>query len=230
MSSLQTTDINTELLTFGFIRANFDHKYEQNVPMALQYLILKFSNKIIGCSLLSIQQDLNLFQSISTKLSQIRRFNLLFRASDHEHSGSKFHDYCNNKGATITIIESNYGNIFGGYTSISWKSTGEFGTEFRRDKNAFLFLIKSDDESIQKQCPLLFGITKYQARTAIRCVKDYGPTFGVGADIFIPDRCNQRLCSTYRCSYDSKDVKYIGGGSSKCFEIKDYEVFKIDFK
>ena len=43
----------------------------------------------------------------------------LFRASQHENPIKKFHEICDDKPGYIVIIESEYGHIFGGYTSIS---------------------------------------------------------------------------------------------------------------
>ena len=96
----------------------------------------------------------------------------MFRESDHEYSGSKFHEYCDNKEGTITIIKSNLGNIFEGYTSKSWKATGLY----TRYENAFLFLIKSDDRATESKCPLLLELKKDHANCAIYCDSSCSPT------------------------------------------------------
>jgi hypothetical protein len=52
---------------------------------------------------------------------------LLFRGSERENKfdKTKFHDKCDEKGPTITLIKSKeYGNIFGGYTDIPWSRDG----------------------------------------------------------------------------------------------------------
>ena len=178
MTSSQSSDL--QLVTFNYIRNQYEKKYKQDVPMALKYLTMKFSNRIIGCKLLTIKQDIKFFKLLTTKLPSIRRFNLLFRASDHKYSAAKFHEYCDNKPGTITIIKSNWGNIFGGYTSKSWTSNNFF---YIKDENAFLFLIKSDDESIQIKCPLLLELDKDQVDYAIQGISGCGPIFGLGFDI-----------------------------------------------
>ena len=49
-----------------------------------------------------------------------KNLHLLFRASEHESSlAEKFHELCDGKGPTITIIRSDYQKLFGGYASIS---------------------------------------------------------------------------------------------------------------
>ncbi len=50
------------------------------------------------------------------------KWRLLYRASEHDHTGRSFHEYCDDiKGPTLVIIKSSGGWIFGGYTTQSWK-------------------------------------------------------------------------------------------------------------
>jgi len=46
---------------------------------------------------------------------------LLFRASRDGFTAENFHSRCNNKGPTVTIVQSGE-NIFGGFTEKSWRS------------------------------------------------------------------------------------------------------------
>ena len=238
MASSLPTEL--ELITFNYIRNHYEKKYKQNVPMALKYLTSKYSNMIIGCKLLTIKEDLNFFKLLSTKLSSIRKFNLLFRASDHNYSAAKFHEHCDDKGGTITIIKSNFGNIFGGYTSKSWKKLDTVW--FKKDENAFLFLIKCDDKSLQYKCPLLLELKQKYVEYAILCT-NHGPTFGGGFDISINDNCNNKLHNksnrfntNFSCqsSYDAPKVTICGGNTTDpdypqkyLFQVIDYEVFQI---
>ena len=50
-----------------------------------------------------------------------RRLRLLFQASRDGFSAETFHSKCDNKGPTVTIVQSG-DNIFGGFTEKSWKS------------------------------------------------------------------------------------------------------------
>ena len=223
-------------MTFNFIRNNYEKKYKIHVPMALKYITLKFSNKITGSRLLTIQQDFDFFKLLQTKLPSIRRFKFLFRASDHQYSAKKFHQLCDNKPGTITIIKSNWGNIFGGYTSKSWVSTSYQPVS---DKKAFLFLIKCDDVSIQKKCPLLLKLRRDHVKYAIGCYDEFGPIFGRGLDICIRDNCNKTLHIeskwydvnySRQISYDSPGVNICGGcmrnSDAYLFQVIDYEVFQ----
>ena len=221
-----------ELVTFNYIRSEYENKYKQNVPMALKYLTTQFSKRIIGCNLLTIKQDLDFFKLLSTKLPSIHRFDLLFRASDHQYSADKFHEHCDHKPGTITIIKSNWGNIFGGYTSKSWWKLQRL--RYIRDENAFLYVIKSDDISIKNNCPLLLELRKDDIDRAICCHTYFGPRFG--DDILIRDNCNQKhenaACQN---SYKNNDIPMVNlcGGNvineygEQLFEVIDYQVFQI---
>ena len=233
MASSQPSDL--ELVVFNFIRNNYEAKHKKNVPMALKYLTLQFSNRFVECSLLSLRQDIDFFKLLLTKLTTIRRFQLLFRASDHNYSADKFHEYCDNKPGTISIIKSSCGNIFGGYTSKSWTSNhGPVG-----DENAFLFLLKSDFPSIQQKCPLLLELKELHVGVAIFCDEFYGPTFGAGFDIIIRDNCNEDPDEVYEfdtnysdlSSYSCEGVLGLCGdlkeGCTNHFQVIDYEVIQI---
>ena len=66
---------------------------------------------------------------------------LLFRASDHKWSAKEFHNRCNNKGPTVTIVKSSVGRLSGGFAKTSWQSKKE---GYQDDPHAFLFSIDSE--------------------------------------------------------------------------------------
>ncbi len=51
---------------------------------------------------------------------------LLYSGNKHGWSCEKFHELCDDKGATITIMKSKANKIFGGFTTKSWKSSLEY--------------------------------------------------------------------------------------------------------
>eukprot|EP01084_Bolivina_argentea_P018991 35362_1 len=67
------------------------------------------------------------------------KLSLLYRWSRDGKNTKSFHDRCDNKGATLSVIHSNYNHVCGGYASTSWTSSGSG----KRDENAFLYLIRS---------------------------------------------------------------------------------------
>jgi hypothetical protein len=60
---------------------------------------------------------------------------LLYRATADGFTAAKFHELCDDQGATLVLIKSEVGFVFGGYTSISWVPNGQY---YPDDKN-FLF-------------------------------------------------------------------------------------------
>jgi len=69
-----------------------------------------------GSTLLKVEQKkkLNEFYGKSSQ-----QWELIYKASRDGFDANTFHSRCDNKGPTITIIQSNNGYLFGGYTSIS---------------------------------------------------------------------------------------------------------------
>jgi hypothetical protein len=62
---------------------------------------------------LSIHEDL-LNKWFDEKLAELK---LIYRGTDHEFTRKSWEDQCLNKGPTLTLIQSDNGRIFGGYTS-----------------------------------------------------------------------------------------------------------------
>ena len=51
------------------------------------------------------------------------QFQVLFSSSFHSSfEADKFHELCDGKGASVTLITTTDGKTCGGYTSISWES------------------------------------------------------------------------------------------------------------
>merc|ERR1711902_378582 len=108
-----------EMVVWYFIRHEYEDKFDCDIPSGLKQLIIHFSKRMIGCNMLTFQEDIKFYNLLSARLGH-RNFKLLFRASEHGFSASAFHKFCDGYGPSLTIIESNFGNIFGGYTSIKW--------------------------------------------------------------------------------------------------------------
>eukprot|EP01084_Bolivina_argentea_P030188 55974_1 len=177
-----TTTTESELVVFYYIRNEYESKFNKiTVPMALKYLIVSFSNRIIGSKLLTTQEDSDFVQLLQNKIPIIGRFNLLFRASENGFKAKDFHNQCDNYGSTITIIKSNFGNIFGGYTNIPWTSAWTELSHYA-DPNSFLFLIRANKEKNQNNCPLIFEIKHGHAKSDKIVFHDTGcgPIFGGG--------------------------------------------------
>ena len=100
-------------------------------------------------------------------------YKLLYRSSEHGKRPLDFHTKCDNKGPTITFIETLDGFRFGGYTNLDWDCSGDYK---RNGKNNFLF-------SLDK----MRRLSHSHGKGEIMCEASRGPTFGRGYDLEILD-------------------------------------------
>ena len=142
-----------------------------NIPVVVTNLIIRFASNIFPCDqLLTTEEDYRFYQLIQNEFTKkIHKIQLIFKASDHNFETDEFHKCCDNKSPTITIVQSKYGNIFGGFTKIPWTSTGGW----YRDPDAFIFLIRSNTPALT--CPIIFPVKQ---NAAISSVQKSGPLFG----------------------------------------------------
>ena len=76
---------------------------------------------------------------ITDKIKNSYEFKLLFRGSRDGLTSKKFHEFCDDKSRTVTIVNVKGSNeILGGYNLIAWKSNG-VGTT----KDRFIFSFKN---------------------------------------------------------------------------------------
>lgn len=141
-------------------------------------------------------------------------FRLLYRSSRDGFSAKAFHSACDNKGRTVTIIDTTYGVVFGGYTDMPW--TSKRGNYYAK---SFLFDLPGIDYP--------HGLPrKFKLRASNDCyavVHDcrYGPVFGRGHDILT--RIDESGLSILPESYDMGQMGTIWGD----YTITDMEVFQI---
>jgi len=148
---------------------------------------------------------------------------ILYQATQDGFRASDFHRKCNNKGSTLTVIESSLGYIFGGYVDKEWISSSGF---YVSSDNAFLFTLKNSF-SIP---PTKFDI-KIPGTNAIVCNSSYGPIFGNGGNdllIFDQSNSNSNSSSNFPTSY----IDTTGKGNnlfagSKTFTTKEIVVYQI---
>jgi len=73
-------------------------------------------------------------------------FTTIYRGSKHGFFPENFHQKCDDKGPTLTIVKTSENKVFGGYTPISWESSGGFIVD---EGKSFLFSIR-DDKTVTK--------------------------------------------------------------------------------
>jgi sugar-specific transcriptional regulator TrmB len=143
---------------------------------------------------------------------------LLYRGSRDGFGSVDFRQKCDNYQHTVTLVESNFGKVFGGYSDQTWNVTNAY----KPSTKCFLFSL-SDQEMYQL-------INQNNDATAIYCHQNYGPTFGCGHDLNIVNNCNTAAgYANWGNSYETKGkAKEVLAGAYN-FTVKEIEVFAIDF-
>jgi hypothetical protein len=137
-------------------------------------------------------------------------FSLLYRGSRDGLSGSAFHSKCDDKGCTLTIIETTDGKVFGGYSNTPWSSSCSYSYA----NKAFLFELSGS--GISSPCKMkLRGVSDQHA---IYNDSSYGPTFG-GGHAMLVQGSNVNLIPGH--TYHS------GSLPRGQYTIKEMEVFQV---
>jgi len=140
----------------------------------------------------------------------------LFVASVDGDAASKFHSLCDDQGATLVVVETTSGVIFGGYTDMSWSPNQ--GQSYVESTTVFLFQVRP--------AMIKFGIEHTQY--AIFQDATGGPSFGRGHDLDISSGAMSNTASSvYGSSYAyTTSNKYELNNGERYFQVKDYVVLK----
>ena len=140
---------------------------------------------------------------------------LLYKATIDSDKASAFHKKCDSASKTLVLIQIGNGRRFGGYTTCSWK--GE--SLEKKDENAFIFSL--DEMKIYDIIP---------GEDAIGCYPRYGPVF-LGCQIRIYDNFFTRGGTTFErgVNFNTQEDYELSGGLKK-FDIKDLEVYSVEFE
>jgi hypothetical protein len=159
-----------------------------------------------------------------------RKWTLLYRGSEHGFRAQNFHERCDGKPNTLTIIQSKEesgfpSRIFGGFTPVRWESEGNTKGEIE-GAASFLFNLNPADGSGPRKYPLKIN----HKNEAIFCRDNAGPSFGIACDLHICDNCNTARSSHVTCgtSYESdgkeENVQFT---LSRNFYVQEIEVFEL---
>ena len=237
------TDSRISKIVAHYLRNNYEKISNIQVPSDLRSLIQTFATYYFTSNIISLGEQYDFIYFLRNTINDIeeKELKLLYRASEHNFSSNLFHSLCDEYSPTLVIVKSNWNNIFGGYTTKTWNS--ELGREYKSDKDAFLYLWKSNDP---RNCSKIYhNNPRYRGRNAILCTgssQKKGPVFGSGHDLQICDRSNKvkrftidtdtdEICYTYNnLSYNHGNV--LCGGKRRIagvmmFTTIEYEVFHI---
>ena len=192
-----------------------------------RYLSTELMDKHGGAIIQQMNKEQVMFVGDSLrKIGKAKGLKLLFRASEHEFSAAKFHEKCDNKPHTLTLMRNEFGKTIGGYTPVCWNAVR---SGYAPDPSLASFLLSVDLGEV-------FRLK--DANKAIYCHTGYGPIFGGGHDMYISDGCNGNNNSgcNFPYSYDGNG-KYeknqqawtalTGSTNSNYFKVLEYEVYQV---
>ena len=155
---------------------------------------------------------------LSRKICKKRRkviLNLLYKAKVDSDKAEAFHNKCDLARSTLVLVKSGNGKRFGGYTTCDWRGNNIE----KKDENAFVFSL--DKMKIYDIIP---------GEDAIGCYPKYGPVF-LGCQIRIYDEFFTNGGTTFEkgLNYNTEEDFELSGGLKK-FEVKDIEVYSVEFE
>ena len=102
-----------------------------------------------------------------------KKFDLLYSITRDGCSNTAFHQKCDNKGPTVTVLYNQQGSVYGGYTAVIWDQSGQW----KNDATAFMFRLQYNKKSAANKFPCK------SPQHAIHAASTYGPFFGAGNDL-----------------------------------------------
>ena len=143
---------------------------------------------------------------------------LLYRGSVDGMACEKFHEKCDGKGATITLLKCRFkgaqeSSVLGGFIDKSWHSN-ELWTS---SKEAFLFSLKEGKAPIK--CPIL----ESESNSAFYGAPKGGLYFGNGTDLYVREDFKTGLITPRTYS----NAVALCDGKERNFSVEDIEVFLV---
>ena len=138
---------------------------------------------------------------------------LKYRMTRDGTSFDTFHSKCDYISPNLLLIKDNYGDVFGGFTSVSWEKN--YCT--KNDTNSFLFSLNKNKKYYQKN----------KNYWAVFCYQNYGPWF-YGGDIGFANKDMSECQSNGNGDYLDESLSRNKPGSY--FKVQEVELFKINIK
>ena len=140
------------------------------------------------------------------------KMELLYKAT--RDGDSTFHNKCDGKSPTLTLVKTSNGYRCGGFTNTPWDSSGNY----KQDNAAFVFSMDTR--------------SKYMSTDSksVCCHSDYGPTFGGGYDLYLANGFLTSANNYCNCPSTYKTMKRSElTGGDYYFKVKECEVYQISY-
>ena len=144
-------------------------------------------------------------------------FELIFKMSENGSDSKNFHELCDNKGPTLTLILTSKEKKFGGFTPLNWKNEGGFIIDESMATFIFSLNLNKKFDIIDKE------------KNAIKNDENNGPNFGNGDIIVYQDMTEGKTYANEKSTFlKAKNLELIGQvGEHETFIIDEIEVYKV---
>jgi len=143
---------------------------------------------------------------------------LVYRASDHGYTAAAFHSYCDGIAPLFLVIRASTGYIATAYTSVSYPTSDGYVSA------------TSGSNWLNRIYPSGYQTTKWYNTTypqySLYRGSTYGPTFGGGHDLYIPNNFNSTSGYTNPYSYTLPSNSTLFGNYNS-WTVSDMEAYRI---
>ena len=191
------------------INMNFGYSLKLEQESFFESTLLTPMNKIILSFMLKRNHYDYGDDEFVEKRSIITR--LIYKASVDGDDSVTFHRKCDNQGSTVTIIRTDNGRTFGGFTKFNWDYNIHETQDKCEDRNCFIFSLDTREKIIEFDS---FHFPSY---------KDCGPCFLGNSS------GNPTLLISNGCQRNNGSFIAFGrmNNGSQNFTVVDYEVFTV---
>ena len=134
---------------------------EENNPSEDSKEYEKFNNGILK-DIIKEQEEIELVVNKISEKYPGSTYRLLYKGSRDGDGANDFHSKCDEAEKTLIIVEDNYGNRFGGFTTQDW------GGQYLQKKDDEAFIFSIDKKKVYDVIP---------NQNAIGCYPNFGPVF-----------------------------------------------------
>ena len=187
---------------------------EENNPSEDSKEYEKFNNGILK-DIIKEQEEIELVVNKISEKYPGSTYRLLYKGSRDGDGANDFHSKCDEAEKTLIIVEDNYGNRFGGFTTQDW------GGQYLQKKDDEAFIFSIDKNKVYDVIP---------NQNAIGCYPNFGPVF-FGCQIRIYDNFLTKGGTTYKKGLNyctTEDFELTNGNQN--FGVRDIEVYEVESK
>ena len=185
---------------------------DENNPSVDSKELDKFNNGILK-DIIKEQEEIELVVNKISEKYPGSTYRLLYKGSRDGDGANDFHSKCDEAEKTLIIVEDNYGNRFGGFTTQDW------GGQYLQKKDDEAFIFSIDKKKVYDVIP---------NQNAIGCYPNFGPVF-FGCQIRIYDNFLTKGGTTYKKGlnyYTTEDFELTNGNQN--FGVRDIEVYEVE--